>query len=51
MYYIFGLIYDGLWVNGFLEIMVIKLKISFDNNLEIDKKKKLFKDKIKVLIF
>lgn len=51
MHHISGLIYDGLWVNGFPEIMATKLKISFDNNSEIDKKKKSPKDKTKVSIF
>lgn len=51
MHHISGLIYDGLWVNGFPEIMATKLKILFDNNSEIDKKKKSPKDKTKVSIF
>lgn len=51
MHHISGLIYNGLWVNGFPEIMASKLKIVFDNNSEIDKKKKSPKDKTKVSIF
>ncbi|XP_061189942.1 MORN repeat-containing protein 1-like isoform X2 [Saccostrea echinata] len=51
MHHSSGLIYDGQWVNGFPETMATKLKVTLNNNSEIDQKKKQPKDKTKVSIF
>ncbi|XP_062611375.1 MORN repeat-containing protein 1-like isoform X3 [Saccostrea cucullata] len=51
MHHSSGLIYDGQWINGFPEIMATKLKVTLNNNSEIDQKKKQPKDKSKVSIF
>nr|XP_022338314.1 MORN repeat-containing protein 1-like isoform X4 [Crassostrea virginica] len=51
MHHISGLVYDGLWINGLPEVMASKLKIVFDNNSELDKKKKPTKDSSKKSIY